>query len=159
MGEHDLTLHNGPLVPAYADDWAAWVEAHVELLLQRRFDELDIEHLADEVGSLARSNFKAWVSAIRLVLLHMLKWDYQPDYRTRSWRSSIAVQRVRIALEIEDNPSYAGRIAEAVEKAYRQARVQACDETELYLKTFPETCPYDWVEITTREHPLPGDEA
>ncbi len=159
MGEHDLKLHNGPPTPVYADDWAAWVERHVELLLQRRFDELDIENLADEVGSLARGNFKAWVSAIRLVLLHMLKWDYQPEYRTRSWQSSIAVQRVRIALEIEDNPSYVGRIEEAVAKAYRLARTQGSDETELYLKTFPETCPYDWAEITTREHLLPGDHA
>ncbi len=159
MGEHDVKLHSRSAAPGYGEDWAAWIDHHVELLLQRRFDEMDVENLADEVGSLSRSNFKAWVSAIRLVVLHMLKWDYQPEYRTRSWQTSINIQRKRIALEIGDNPSYRRRIEEAVEKAYGLARDEAAAETELYLKTFPVACPYDWTEITTRDHPLPGDDA
>lgn len=159
MGEHDIRLHSQPSGPSYSEDWAAWLATQVELLKSRRYDELDHENLVDEVEGLSKSDFKAWLSAFRLVLLHMLKWDYQPEYRTRSWQGSINVQRLRILGELEDSPSYARRIEEATRRAYGQARAQASDETDLPLKTFPETCPYDWAAITAREHLLPGDDA
>ncbi len=143
--------------PAYAEDYAAWVEHQVELLHAQRFDELDLENLTDEVGSLARSDFRAWVAAIRQVILHMLKWDYQVPYRSRSWQGSILEHRARIDQDLVDSPSYRARTVEAVAKAYPLALAAAVKQTRLPLKTFPETCPYDWAEITTREHPLPGD--
>ena len=152
MGKHDMRLHNQS--PAYEKDWAAWVDHQVELIKARRFDELDIENLVDEVSSLGLSNYRAFISALRIVLLHMLKWDYQPDYRGRSWLKSIVTHRFQVEGDLEDNPSYEARIPDAVRRAYRQARRQAAMETGLSPRTFPETCPYDWDEITTREHKL-----
>ena len=145
--------------PAYAEDWAAWAGHQIELLKEQRLNELDVENLLDEVESLAARDFKAWVSAIRLVLMLMLKWDYQPDRRVRSWMVTIGRERHEIEDGIEISPSYSARKDEAIAKAYRRARTDAADETGLALKTFPETCPYDWAAITTREHLLPGDDA
>ena len=144
--------------PGYAEDYAAWVEHQVAMLAQRRFDELDTVNLADEVGDLGASNWRGFVSAIRLVVLHMLKWDHQPGLRSRSWQASIAVQRNAIADAIQQSPSYGARTDLAITRAYSDARREASGETDLPLKTFPEACPYDWAAITTRDHRLDGDD-
>ncbi len=88
-----------------------------------------------------------------------MKWDHQPDYRSRSWQGSITEHRVRIQQELEDSPSYRARTTEAIAKAYPLAAAAAVKQTRLPLKTFPAACPYDWAAITTRDHPLPGDDA
>jgi hypothetical protein len=145
--------------PAYGQDWAAWARHQADLLKARRFDQLDLENLLDEVESLAARDFKAWVAAIRLVLMHMLKWDHQPSHRVRSWIVSIVRERGEIEDGLEASPSYAARVDEALSKAYRAARRDAAAETNLPIDTFPKTCPYDWTDITAREHSLHGDEA
>ena len=143
----------------YADDYAAWVAHQVRLLRERRLDELDFENLIDEVESLSSTVYREFVSVLRLIVMHMLKWDYQPTRRTRSWQSLIGVnQRNALDLLIE-NPSFKSRLDTALSKAYFAARREASGETDLPLKTFPETCPYDWTAIMTREHLLPGDDA
>lgn len=150
--EHLIALKKG--TPGYADDYAAWLAHQVALLQAKRYRELDLPNLIDEVESLGRSDFKAFVSAIEVVLVHMLKWDHQPDRRTRSWQSSIVEHRRRIAKELRDSPSYKARIDEAVADAYDTAAARASAETELPIGTFPEACPYDWKAITMREHAL-----
>ena len=129
------------------------------LLRERRADELDYDNLIDEMGDLGSNVFDAFVSAIEIVLLHMLKWDFQPGRRTRSWQGSILEHRERIRDRLLQNPSFQPKRDDAVARAYRYARTAAVKETELPLRTFPDTCPYDWTAITTREHPLPGDDA
>ena len=103
---------------------------------------------------MGRSDFKALTSAVEIVLLHMLKWEYQPSGRSnRSWWLSIDEHRDRIGRELEDSASYRGRVAEAVVRAYPSARRGASAETGLPLRTFPEQCPYDWDAIVSRDHP------
>lgn len=145
--------------PAYGEDYAAWVEHQLVLLRARRVEELDYENLIDEVGDLGSNVYDKIVSAVEIVLLHMLKWDFQPGRRSRSWQGSILEHRRRIEREMRRNPSFHSRIEEAVGDAYPAAQAAAVKETELPLRTFPETCPYDWTAITSREHPLPGDDA
>ncbi len=154
MGEYDPALHERRNYPAYLEDYGAWVLAQVELLRDGQFDELDLEHLIEEVEGLARSDFNAFKSAIRIVLIHMLKWDVQVDYRTRSWAVSIEGHRQRVRDELEDSPSYKTRVDEAVGKAYRRARYDAAKETRLPLSHFPEDCPFTFDEIMMREHRL-----
>jgi Domain of unknown function DUF29 len=151
MGEHDIRLHNQPGTPSYEQDWAAWLTTQVELLKTRRFDEIDFENLIDEVESLGRSDFRGFVSAIEVVLAHMLKWEFQPAYQSKSWARSIALHRERVASELEESPSYRNRLDEAVAKAYRGARFVAERETGLLRQTFPAECPYTWEQIMTRE--------
>ncbi len=145
--------------PGYAQDYAAWIDHQLTLLRERRVDEIDYEHLIDEVGDLGSEIFDKYAGAIEIVLLHMLKWDNQPTRRSRGWVLSILEHRRRLETVLEKNPSFKARREEAVTQAYRYAQVRAARETDLPLKTFPDTCPYDWAAITTRAHPLPGDDA
>jgi Domain of unknown function DUF29 len=151
MGEHDIRLHNQPGAPSYQGDWAAWLTSQVELLKSRRLDEIDYDNLINEVESFGRSDFRGFVSAIEVVLVHMLKWEYQPAYQSKSWARSIAVHRERVLDELKDSPSYRARVDEAVTKAYRMPRYVAERETGLLRQTFPLECPYNWDEVMTRE--------
>ena len=161
MGEYDPSFYERRNYPAYLEDYGAWITAQIELLRDGQLDELDIEHLLEEVEGLARSNFDSFKSAIRIVLIHMLKWDIQTNYRSRSWANSIDGHRVRVTEALEESPSYKSRIKDAVTKAYKRARYDASKETRLPLKHFPELCPFTFDEIMTREHHLrdvPPDE-
>ncbi len=161
MADRDPDIGSRANYPAYGEDYAAWLGAQIQLLGDRQFDQLDLDNLIDEVGSLGRSDFNAFVSAIRIVLMHMLKWDIQTDHRTRSWANSIEGHRDRVVQDLEDSPSYKSRINEAVRKAYRQARYEAAGETRLPLARFPKDCPFTFDDIMTREHHLrdvPPDE-
>ena len=154
MGEYDPSFYERRNYPAYLEDYGEWITAQIELIRDGQFDELDIEHLLEEIEGLARSNFDAFKSAIRIVLIHMLKWDIQTDYRSRSWAISIDGHRKRVIEALEESPSYKSRLDEAVKKAYRRARYDASKETRLPLRQFPESCPFTFDEIMTREHHL-----
>jgi Domain of unknown function DUF29 len=150
--EHIADLRRAP--PGYEADYAAWLEHQVGLLKADRWSEVDKDKLIDEVESLGRSEFRSFVSAIEVVLIHMLKWDFQPQRRTASWIASIVEHRRRIESELEDSPSYSARRDEAVRRAYRTAPIAAARETRLPISTFPADCPYSWSEIVDRDHAL-----
>lgn len=154
MAEHKHISGLRRSEPAYDEDYAAWLENQIALMRVDRWADVDKDNLLDEVESLGRSDFKSFASAIRIVLIHMLKWDHQPERRTRSWQASITEHRLQIGEELRDSPSYRARIDEAVERAYAIARARASGETGLPLSAFPQTCPYDWGTIMNREHPL-----
>jgi hypothetical protein len=143
--------------PAYDEDFAAWLHAQVSLLREGRFDELDVPHLAEEIEGVGNSEFRAFASAIRLVIFHMMKWDYQPALRSRSWRTTIHTQRVAIAKLLKQNPSYRSRIAEAIEDAYDAVPGEMEKETTIPIERLPTTCPYGWDDITTRLHDFDPD--
>jgi hypothetical protein len=84
----------------------------------------------------------------------MLKWDHQPARRSRSWTLSIKQQRLEIDDILGDNPGLRPRIAEAIARAYRKARVDAAKETELDESRFPDTCAYGFDDIMTHEFGL-----
>ena len=155
MGERKHILEARRKAPSYEKDYAGWLEAQVALMRAGRWESLDKSNLLDEVASLGRSDFKGFVSAIEIVLLHMLKWDQQPERRSPSWSYSILEHRRRIAQELADSPSYKSRIEEAVARAYETAPAAAARETGLQLRTFPASCPYTWADITERSFELP----
>lgn len=152
--KHIADLRNSS--PSYEEDYAAWLDNQVALMRADRWSDLDKANLLDEVESLGRSEFDAFVSAIRVVLVHMLKWDYQEDYRSRSWATSIDGHRVRVEQALADNPSYKARIDEALRKAYRRAVYDAAGETHYPIRLFPNELPYSWDEIMSRPHDVPG---
>lgn len=143
--------------PSADSDFAAWIYHQAGALKSGHFEELDIGHLADEVESLAKRDFRKLQSAIRIILLHMLKWDKQPGERGNSWRRSINAARKRVYGELASSPSFRPRIPEAIGFAYPQAREDASDETGVFLELFPAECPYDWDAIMTRSHDLGPD--
>ena len=135
---------------AYADDFYTWTREQSERLRSGDLSGLDRENLAEEIESLGKSQYDSLVSLWRVVLLHMLKFDYQPERRSRSWTVSIRTHRNRAADVLEDNPGLKSRLAQALMRAYRDAREEASAETGLPLKRFPKECPYTREELLTR---------
>jgi hypothetical protein len=138
----------------YERDFYTWTQEQGALLRAGRFDEIDRENIAEEIESLGRNEFDKLVSFYRLVLLHMLKCDHQPEKHTRSWSISIDNHRESAAEVLADNPGLKSQVGEAVARAYWHARRDAADETKLPIKTFPTTCPYTIEEIRDRPFPF-----
>ena len=156
MAERDPQIGTGRSAVSYETDYSAWIATQAALLQAGRFGDLDIVNLVDEVESLGRSEFDAFVSAVEVVLVNMLKWDAQPSKRTRSWIASIVEHRRRIERRLEDNPSFKSRLADAIRRAFDTATARAASEANLPLDVFPTDNPFDWDAITTRPHELPA---
>jgi hypothetical protein len=134
----------------YARDLHAWAKEQARLVREGQWGEVDRENVAEEIESLGRTEFDKLESALRIILLHMLKWDHQPSLRSRSWSLSIDAQRVQVEYVLGDNPSLKPRIGEAIARAYRRARIEAANETGFDKAAFPLACPYGFDEITSR---------
>jgi hypothetical protein len=144
--------------PTADSDFAAWIYDQVAALREGRFADLDIDDLTDEVESLAKRDFRKLRSHLRIILLHMLKWDWQPERRDVSWRKSINASRERVWGELASSPSFRPRLEEAIAQLFTSARLAAWDETGVFkLEREPEKCPYSWDEIMFRPHELDAD--
>lgn len=140
-----------PTAPArYEDDLYGWVEQQVALLRAGRATGIDAENIAEELSDVGGEQYDKLESAIRVVLLHLMKWDLQPTHRSKSWVFSMRIQRRHIARVLKKNPSLKPHVAEAIGEAYSDARDDAQEETGLPAKVFELTCPYDWDAILTR---------
>lgn len=148
-----------PTIARYDEDFARWAFEQAAALRQGKLDHLDIENIAEELETLGRGEFKTLRSALVTIVMHMLKWDYQPQRRSRSWAISIRIQRDNAAEQLEENPSLKPRRDEALIAAYKKARLIAADETGLALRTFPVACPYSWQDVTERTFALDDDPA
>lgn len=140
----------------YETDFVRWTETQRDLLIEKRFDRLDLDNLIEEIDSLGRSQQHSVKSHLHTVLLHLLKLAYSQGSRDpeRGWVSSIYTARSQIERLIEDSPSLARILEEAVEREYRRACGQAHYELEHYgdrHQPFPETCPWSTDEIRDAE--------
>lgn len=136
---------------SYDRDFMLWIDTTVQLLKERRFAELDLENLIEEVEDLGRSNKSALRSNLIVVLLHLLKWKYQPEKRSKSWQSSILEHRCRLEDDFEDSPSLKRYYIEIFNKCYQNACKQAAIETEIDIKNFPIESPFTPEEVLDSE--------
>jgi hypothetical protein len=153
----DNSVPLAPDPPARADyqrDAYTWSREQARLIREGQWDEVDRDNVAEEIESVGRTEFSRLESALRVLMLHMLKWDFQPGKRSRSWWLSITEQRVRLDQVLADNPGLQPRIDEAIMRAYRRARLRAMRETGLEPEMFPEVCPYSFEDITARRFSL-----
>jgi hypothetical protein len=134
-----------PAGTSYDRDFYTWSLEQARLVREGRWAAVDRANVAEEIESLGREQFNKLVSALRVLMLHMLKWDHQPALRSRSWVLSIEAQRLELELELEDviadNPGLKPRIPEAIARAYREARLEAARESGLDDNQFSTTCP------------------
>jgi len=126
----------------YEQDLYAWAMRSARLPRERRFNDLDLEHWAEELEATGKSELRALESRLTALLAHLLKWRFQPDQRSKSWQRSLIEQRKRIARLLRDSPSLKPRLADAVADAYDSALRLAGDETGMDESGFPQTCPY-----------------
>lgn len=154
---HVLGPPTAPDKPARTDydaDFYSWSMEQARLLRESRWAEVDRENVAEEIESLGREQFNKLESALRVLLLHILKWEHQPRRRSRSWILSIKQQRIEVEDILGDNPGLRPRITEALARAYRKARLQAANETGLDESLFPEDCRHNLDEIMSGEFKL-----
>lgn len=137
--------------PSYEDDFYGWTLDQIDKLQKKDIEQIDFEHLIEEVKSLGNSERKALKSHTTKLLLHLLKCEYQREFRTRSWDISIRNARVDIAQALKENPSLKNRLNEIITEAYQKARIEASDETYLDESFFPITCPWSFEEMMDME--------
>jgi hypothetical protein len=126
----------------YEDDLHAWSLEQAALLRARRTEGLDWDHLAEELESMAGSDQREFESRLCLILLHLLKWQIQPELRGASWRKTLRTQRREIRKLLNQSPSLRRQVPGLVLEAYPDAVKDAVDETGLPIGRFPQDCPY-----------------
>jgi hypothetical protein len=131
----------------YETDFHAWAFEQASLLRAGKLAEADLSNLIEEIESMGRSEQRELVNRLVILLLHLLKWRFQPALRGNSWRLSIKEQRIRLACHLEDNPSLKSKLDTAVARAYRLALIEAERETGLPESTFDPVCPYPFSRI------------
>lgn len=146
---------NLPLIDLYDADFYAWTQRQAYLLRQRDLDNLDIENLAEEIESLGKQDQRELVSHLKILIAHLLKWEFQPTHRSRSWVFTIREQREEIEDLLERSPSLKPYLSEAIEKAYKRAITLAAKETGMRLREFPSEVNYTWEAIENSDF-LPG---
>ena len=136
----------------YDKDYYLWLEETIQLLQEGRLTDLDIFNLIEEIKDMGRSEKNALESNLIVLLMQLLKWKYQPEEQSGSWRGSIREHRRRILKAFKNSPSLKRYFEVVFDESYQEARKQAADETELSLNTFPKNCPFKIEEILDPEY-------
>lgn len=126
----------------YDQDFYTWTQQMAMALRQRDWTALDIDNLAEEIESLGKRDRRALKSRLEILIMHLLKRQFQPDQHSGSWKSTVTEQRFRIRDLLADSPSLKNYLVEILPEAYQNARKLATDETSLAMEVFPEACPY-----------------
>lgn len=136
----------------YEDDLFAWTQEQAALLRAHAVDAIDWENLAEEIESMGRRDRRELKSRLTVILLHLLKWQAQPDQRTMSWRKTLRTQRREIRDLLQQSPSLRREVPGLLRDAYPDAVKDATDETGLRADVFPATCPYAPDDVLDENH-------
>lgn len=126
----------------YDADFHAWTHEQAALLRTGRLSEIDVEHIAEEIETLGRGERRELVTRLSVLLLHLLKWAYQPERRGKSWELTIKEQRRQLARHLRDNPSLGAWSDQAMADAYGDAVLRAELEMNVARDMLPGECPY-----------------
>lgn len=137
--------------PKYEQDFYGWALSNVNLLKQGKYQEADMEHIIEELEEMGISNENQLINRFSILIAHLLKWQFQPDFRGRSWSGTIKEQRNKIQRLLRKNPSLKSKIAEAVEEGFSDSRNVIEKETPIDLKLLPKECPYTFEQIINDE--------
>jgi hypothetical protein len=135
----------------YEDDFYAWTQEQADLLEHFKGDALDWIRLAEEIEDLGNEVRHAVESHLRNLLMHLLKWAYQPERQSGSWRSSIRNARIEIEKRLARSPSLGHDFEAMLAAEYIHARELAADETDLPLDRFPDKCPWPLEEVMRKD--------
>ena len=135
----------------YDQDFYQWLMKNASLLRQGKFSEADTEHIAEELEAMGKKEQRELVSRLAVLLAHLLKWAFQPARRTRSWKNTIAAQRIEIMDLLEDSPSLQHELEKKIAKAYMRSRLMAENETGIDKSGFPAECPFSLENILEQD--------
>jgi len=143
----------------YEEDFVLWTRHQAALIRAGRFDLIDWENVAEEIESLGIGDRRELGSRLEVLMMHLLKWQFQPMHRSRSWRSTIRNQRGRTERVLKQSPSLRREVAGLSREEYAVAREAASSETGFALRTFPKSLPYSPEQILNEDFfPGPIDE-
>ena len=131
----------------YQEDYYGWLQENAQLIREKRFSEIDVENIVEELESMGKSEKRELSSRLTILLMHLLKWQYQAVKRSTSWRNTIAVQRIDIRELLEDSPSLKSEIADKIAVSYEKAKLAAEVETGIEKQNFPAQCPFSLEQI------------
>jgi len=126
----------------YDQDYYLWIMRTIELLNQKKFSELDLTNLVEEIEDMGKSEKKSITSNLRILLMHLLKYKYQSDKQTNSWLFTIVEHRKRLQEAFKVSPSLRRYYEEVFLDCYQDARELASAETGLSMQIFSEVCPF-----------------
>ena len=133
--------------PGYDEDFVLWTERQAALIRAGQLDLVDWENVAEEIESLGISDRRQLRHRLEVLMMHLLRWQFQPMHRSGSWQSTIRVQRWRIERLLKESPSLRREVADLSREEYAAARDGASAETGFALRTFPKTSPYTAEQI------------
>lgn len=134
----------------YLADETAWLDSMAERIRAGRLDELDYAHLAEYLEDMAIRDRREVNSRLKVLILHLLKWDYQPDMRTSSWQASIMNQQDELEGLLESGTLRNHALA-SLATVYPKAVNLASAETTLPPSTFPAECPWTLDQLMSSE--------
>ena len=136
-------------ISLYEKDFFAWTQEQAKFIKEKAFDKLDLTHLFEEVESMGKHEKRELSSRLSVLLMHLLKWQFQPTRRVTSWELTIKEQRSELVHHLKENPSLKNPtyFAETFEHAYEIAVLKAAKETKLSLNAFPNVCKWDISQI------------
>lgn len=138
-------------VSLYDKDFYKWAMEQAHFIKTKAFDKLDIEHLFEEVESMGASEVRELESRLEILLMHLLKWKYQPNLQSNSWKYTIKEQRLRIAQRIKKMPSLKSKLGDIFIESYEPSILSAVKETGLDESIFPESCEWSLEQILDNE--------
>ncbi len=141
----------------YERDFYSWCMEQAAHLREGRLARIDLANLAEEIESLGKEQENALESSLRVLLVHLLKWRYQPRRRTRSWAGTIVRERGNYERRLRKNPGLKPIQEALLHEAYGRARREAAAETGLSLSRLPEACPFTLAQALDDDY-LPGSE-
>ncbi|GJH14402.1 DUF29 domain-containing protein [Caballeronia novacaledonica] len=146
MGDTENSNENGnqPMGTPYEKDVVAWAYEQAALLRAGKLASIDIEHIAEEIEDVGKSEQREFASRMAILLAHLLKWQFQPERRTNSWTNTILAQRGAIERRLRKTPSLKPMLIDEdwVADMWGDAREQAANETRIGFADFPESCPW-----------------
>jgi len=142
--------------PSYDGDVVAWANEQARRLRAGEFHRLDIEHIADEIESVGKTEQQELVNRMALLIGHLLKWQYQPSHRSRSWENTIREQRKRCQRRLKKTPSLRPMLTndEWADEMWADGVSIARQETG--LEDFPDACPWHLEAEVLRDDWLPA---
>ncbi|HPE70713.1 MAG TPA: DUF29 domain-containing protein [Candidatus Competibacter sp.] len=135
----------------YERDLFAWAMRNAAFLREGRLGEIDRMNIAEELESMGRSERRALGSRLAILMMHLLKWRYQPERRGRSWRATIREQQRQVAWLLDDNPSLRPELQGLIANTYIDAVLMAVAETNLDEGIFPVSCPFVWEQLMSED--------
>jgi hypothetical protein len=140
-------------------DLYSWAVRHAAFLRAGRLAEIDAAAIAEEIDDVGEEEYHRLESALRILMLHLLKWDHQSERGSRSLTLSILELRRHAQRQLRRSPGLKSQLDDALTAAYEDVRLEAARETGLPVSAFPPTRPFWYSEIMERPVVWPGDEA